>query len=559
MKIFTSSSFFIITTLILFFTSAYGSDVYIKVDENDFGQGVLRQRNFECLVITPAHVVENSYKIDLTTADKSKHSAELLEIFPGDVGVLRITDDPSPCRHTSWQDKTNLDVLLDMEKRGELRTMLADGSLRVTPVDIVSYDKYKNINIRPQNASDTIVKGDSGSLLYISGQFSGMLLSVKNGVGNVIRQDALANTLALFFNDSSPMSKKLVSSQPKAKESTVSTQKQKNGNEQEFSGTIAQSAVTEHRLKLEENSPVRLHFNPTGDQGKFSVEILDSARRIVYQNSRKSYSGRDTFDIPFTPPKTDVYSLQILGTAGESKYAGVIVPIAFDSQLRNSANVLQFGENPAEGIIVTGAIAEYRVKLEENSPVRFTLPSTGDNAKISFQILDSSKKTVYRDQKKQYSLSENINIPFTPPRNDIYTLHLIGVDGEGKYAIKVVPIALNSQLRNQSNILLIGGNTASGVIAQGAVAEYQFDLEAHTPVKLSFLATGDLGKFTVEIFDSNNRAIYNDPYKLYSGAERFSIPFTVLKSDTYHIHIKGVEGESKYAFNIKHKADNSSE
>ncbi|MBV5318507.1 MAG: hypothetical protein JZU50_11935, partial [Desulfobulbaceae bacterium] len=237
---------FIFFSFSLFIThSTLASDVYLKIDANEFGQGILRQRRHECLIIAPAHVVENAFKIDITTSDRSKYSAEVLELFPGDLSVLRfVNENPSLCRQTGWSTKTNLNALLEMEKQGELRTMLADGSIRITDVDIVSYDKYRNINIRPRNSLDAISKGESGSPLYIAGQFSGMLLSVKNDIGNVIRQDAMINTLSLFFGDTVKVGQLSRTHLNNSIKVTSNSPEKAPVNELEFSGVIAKSAVT---------------------------------------------------------------------------------------------------------------------------------------------------------------------------------------------------------------------------------------------------------------------------------------------------------------------------
>jgi hypothetical protein len=543
---------------ISFVQTSFSSDAYIKVDDNELGQGILRQRGFECLLITPAHVVENAFKVDVTVADKTKYSAEILELFPGDISVLRISsDESSMCRHASWSYTTHLNALLEKEKQGELRTMLADGSIRRTPVDIVGYDQYRNINVRSINKSDAILKGESGSLLYIAGQFSGMLLSVKDDIGNVIRQDALANTLALFFGDSDqagkqspPQLNRKIIAKPPAQEKVLT-------DEPEFSGIIVQSAVAEYFIKLEENSPVRLKFSATGDKEKYNVEIWDSTRKVVYRDPGKNYSGTESVNIPFTPPRNDTYALHIIGTGGEGKYAVKIQTIAFDSQLRSPKNIIRIGDNAAEGILAHGAVAEYWIRLEENSPVRLIFPATGDNEKYNVEIWDSTRKAVYRDPDKHYSGTETANIPFTPPRNDIYALHIIGTEGEGKYAVKISSIALNSQLRGEANVIQVGGNNVEGVIAQGAVAEYRLELEAYNPIRLNFFATGDYGKYNVEIFDSTGNVVYRDPYKRYSGTEAAILPFTASKKDTYLVRLIGIEGECKYSLNIIRTAGRS--
>jgi hypothetical protein len=502
-------------------------------------------------VVTPAHVVENAFKIDLTMTDRSKYSAELLGLFPGDIGVLRLDGaHPSVCRHVSWSDAISLDSLLEREKQGELRIMLADGSIRIVPVDIVVYDKYRSINVRPRNTADAISKGESGSLLYISGQLAGMLLFAKDNIGSVIRQDALANTLALFFGEDNKTGKQGAAQVNRMKKAPPSIPEKKGSNEQEFSGVIAQSAMAEHRIKLEANSPVRLKLSATEGRGKYDVELLDSNRKVVYRDSFQQYSEAQAVTVPFTAPTSDTYFLHILGTGGDVKYAIRILPIASDAQLRSEANVIQVNGAAVEGIIAKGAVAEYRINLEENSPIRLSFSASGDNGAYRVEILDATQKAVYRNPSKRYSGNEAVAIPFTAPKNGTYFLHIIGTEGEGRYAFKVLSIALDAQLRGEANSIQVGGRAVEGLIAQGAVADYRIELKANSPIRLDFSATGGDGKYKVEILDSTGRAVYQDPYKRFSVTETATIPFTASKSDTYFLQITGTEGEVSYTVRV---------
>lgn len=528
------------------------SDVFIKTDDNEIGQGIFRQRGSECLIITPLHVIENAFKIDVTLADKQNFSAEMIESFPGDISVLRFKhNDSIRCKYLNQSNETQLDTLLEVEQHGELRTMLADGSIRIIPVNIIGYDKFRNIHVTPQDSSINFVKGESGSPLFIAGYFSGVLLSVKNNVGIILRSDALSQTVSLFFNDAlknktqSIFRKKSEGIPDKPVKKTIAA------NEQEFSGVIAKSAVAEHTIRLEGNSPVRLSFFPTGDNELFNVEILDSERKIVFQNKKRAFSGSDSVKIPFTPPHNDTYSIFILGTKGEGKYAFKVAPITYNTYLRGESNALDIGGSTVQGTIAQGAVAEYRVFLEENSPVRLHLPATEDQVRYSLDILDMTGKSLYRNSSKQYSATDSVNLPFTPPKDGEYLVRLKGTEGEGTYFIQLLPIASNSQLRGKENVLSITDGAAEGVIAQGAVAEYQINLEAMRPIRFYFAASGDPGQYNVEVVDSTGVAVYINPSKRYSGTETFVIPFTAPKKDTYIIRIHGIDGECKYLFTVQ--------
>ena len=528
------------------------SDAYIKTDGNEIGQGIIRQRGSECLVITPLHVIENAFKIEVTLADKQKLAAEMIEAFPGDIGLLRIADQDSiRCKRILFENDTQLDALLENEKQGELRIMLADGSIRRIPVQIAGYDKFRNIHVTPSESSITFAKGESGSPLYIAGHFSGILLSVKNKVGIILRSDALAQTISLFFNETSKNAAQRISSKQSEEPAvTEPTKKPKGTKEQQFSGGIAKSAVAEHTIRLEGNSPVRLSFLPTGANAFFNIEILDSARRIVFQNRKNAFSTAEAVNIPFTPPMSDVYSIFIAGTQGEGKYAFTVTPITSNAQLRGEANELFIGGNAVHGIIASGAVAEYRVQLEENSPVRLHLPATGNQVRYSVDVLDATGNSVYRDAGAQHSATDSLALPFTPPKHGEYRLRLKGTEGEGAYSLQLLPIASNSQLRGEANVLAIGGNAVEGIVAQGAVAEYRIPLEAVHPIRFHFTASGDSGQYNLEIVDSSGMAVYVNPSKRYRGTETFAIPFTAPKNDTYSLRMHGLAGECRYSLQV---------
>lgn len=529
------------------------SDVYIKTDDNEFGQGIIRPRGSECMIITPLHVVDNAFKIEVTLADKRRYSAELVESFPGDVGVLRMLQSDSPaCTRNRLLSDNQLDVLLDTEKQGELRTMLADGSIRIIPVNIVGYDKFRHVHVAPQDTSAVFSKGESGSPLYVAGHFAGMLLSVTNNVGTILRSDTLSQTVSLFFAEKPGEKQQATAAKKPVPVEDRTAKRQPAAPEHSFSGFIAKSAVVEHTVKLEGNSPVRLHFNPTGDKVTFNIEVLDSARRIVFQNKKNTLSGSDAIALPFTPPTTDHYSIFLIGTQGEGKYAFSIAPITSDGQLRNAANAVQVGGHPVQGILAFGAVAEYRVQLEGNSPVRLQLPATDDPLRYSVDIVDLKGKSVFRDTGKQYSTENPVAIPFTPPNTGSYLIRLKGTDGEGKYALQLVPITSNARLRGDLNVLELGQPAVEGVIAQGAVATYRIALQALRPVRFAFAGAEDAGsgQFSLEIVDASGVAVYVNPTRRYGGTDSFAIPFTAPKDSVYTLRILGIEGECRFSLAV---------
>ncbi|MDD2463107.1 MAG: hypothetical protein PHI97_03855 [Desulfobulbus sp.] len=522
---------------------ALASDVFLKIDDNDFGQGILRPRGTECLIITPAHVVENGFTIDVITAEQTHASAEILELFPGDLSVLRVkSDTPISCRRTSWPSHASLNSLLATEKVGELHTMLADGSIRKSPVEIIGYDKYRNIYVRPTAAEDALAKGASGSPLYLGGQCAGMLLSIDKGVGNVIRQDALANTLALFFEDNSTAtaSHPLVPQKPTTAPPVVA-----NPEIQQFSGTLFTNVAREHNLRLHENSPVQITLEPTGDKVQYALELVDSSHRISCSYSLKKGLDKEII-LPCTPQTTDSFFLRIIGTGGEGSYKLHLTPLVSDATLRSDNNILQIDGDPQAGTIAKGAVAKYRIKLYANSPVRIIQQQTAEGSAYQLELTDSLGNSAYRLPSSAKPDPARLRIPWTPNKTDTYFLRVRGQEGIGPYSIGVQSIAFDAQLRGQANTLQLNGPSMGGTIATGAVAEYRFPMEAFSPVRFNFTATGDPGRFTVEVWDAKGTLVFRDPHRLFSGQENSSLPVTVSDAGTYTLRLIGVDGETRY-------------
>ncbi|MGD9946901.1 MAG: hypothetical protein AB7U29_00320 [Desulfobulbus sp.] len=519
------------------------SDVFLKVDDNEIGQGILRPRGTECLIITPAHVVENGFTIDATTAEQIHASAEILELFPGDLSVLRIkSETPLSCRRTTWPSHASLNSLLATEKVGELHTMLADGSLRKSPVEIIGYDKYRNIYIRPTAAEDALAKGASGSPLYLGGQCAGMLLSINNGVGNVIRQDALANTLALFFDDTSTAT----ASHPLVPQKTAAPPPvTANPEVRQFSGNIFTNVAQEHSLRLQENSPMRITLEPTGDRVKYAIELVDSSHRISCRYSLKGAVEKEV-NLPCTPLTTDTFILRVIGIGGEGRYTLRLTPLVSDATLRSDNNILQIDGEPQAGTIAKGAVAEYRVKLYANSPVRIIQQQTAEDSSYQLELIDSKGNPSFRMPSSARPDPARLRMPWTPPKTDTYFLRVRGQEGIGPYRIGLQSIAFDAQLRGQANTLHINSPSMRGTIAKGAVAEYRFPMEAFSPVQFNFTATGDPGRFTAEVWDARGTLVYRDPNRLFSGQENRALPITVSEPGTYTLRLIGVEGETRY-------------
>ncbi len=190
----------LVSTLLPITVPSFASDVLVTVGEFR-GQGTLRKRGNECLVITPRHVTEEHAinGITLLLSDRTTASAEMVEEYELDVAVLR----PEPGRITRCKDQPfseeKIKSLLKQHDRGTLRMVNTSGSAALVPVNIVAYDTFKSIQITPGSDDISITQGFSGSLLYINRRPVGMLTTVENGIGHVIQSTTLNAAIDPYF------------------------------------------------------------------------------------------------------------------------------------------------------------------------------------------------------------------------------------------------------------------------------------------------------------------------------------------------------------------------
>ncbi|MCI5207344.1 MAG: serine protease, partial [Candidatus Electrothrix sp. ATG2] len=281
----------------IFATEAMGSDAYVLAEE-EFGQGFFRSRGVECFFITAGHVVADAAEVELITSGRRKFTASLNTIYPDDVAILRVElSKDMRCPKGSWGAGEKLKTLLTMEQDGVIKKRLNDGSILQTKVTIKTYDDIRYIQITPKDSNVHFSKGFSGSPLYVAGKPAGMLLSVANGIGKVFRQDALNNTVSLFFDFE----------QSKTKVSTNSREAKHSKKIYSvspspiiFDGSLAKGSTAMHKIEGNTNTPLII-INPAPTNGlRHSLQILDSRKKVLakyghnYGNERK---------IPFTPPK----------------------------------------------------------------------------------------------------------------------------------------------------------------------------------------------------------------------------------------------------------------
>ena len=301
--------------------NVFASDAYV-FSEEDFGQGFFRERGSECFFITAGHVVKDSTEIELVTSSRHRYKAEVITIYPDDVAILRVNlPVNASCPKSSWGSGNKLKILLNIEQEGIVKLRLDDGSRKQVPVYIKTFDAYRYIQITPKNQNDKFTKGFSGSPLFIAGTLAGMLQSVSKGVGNVFRQDALNNTVSLFFNDVKEYNKpkqsiNVTTSKPVLEISQNEVVKKITSKPVVFQGKIAKGQVVEQNFEGVSNSPVL--FTASGAKHLlFYVQIFKGKKKLY----EKLVNADRDIAHNFTPQKNGTYTVKLLGYKHYGEYS----------------------------------------------------------------------------------------------------------------------------------------------------------------------------------------------------------------------------------------------
>lgn len=177
--------------------------VFVKAREH--GRGLLRERNGECFVITPHHVVGDESRITIVARGRIERLARNETVYGGDVALLRLESErPLGCS-PFWDTGEKLDEALRKNSEGVITSLNEDGSVERRAVHVTSYDE-RLIIVRPDSERDRFHKGLSGSLLEIRGAPAGMLMQVEPeaGEGMVLRTDHLSDIIHSFFAVETP-------------------------------------------------------------------------------------------------------------------------------------------------------------------------------------------------------------------------------------------------------------------------------------------------------------------------------------------------------------------
>ena len=570
-------SLIVFSMQVCFLSCAAASDAFVSTDEQ-FGQGFFRSRETECFFITAGHVVEDAVDVTLTTSSRKNIDAVVLNIFPADIAILKIDSDDGKCPPSSWDDGKSLSSLLTVYKEGIVKTKLNDGSTLQTPVLIKKFNNYGYIQVVPKDADTAFAKGFSGSPLYIAGKAAGMLLSVKNGVGRVFRQDALNNTLALFFQSAQNSDPDIQSSEKNAPQGAVNEglkQKQPGDNiqaqaaeikatatktvnkseseldkafasQQAVKGEISKDQVITYKFQGRKNSPLLFRFMKKWNRDYYQTQILNSRKDVV---KKSDWVGGSNYEWLFTPPEEGTYTLQLTGGSHHDAYEFSVHQYTTDADLTGPANVVKPGDT-ANGVIAPEAVATYKFQGRKNSPLLFRFMKKWNRDYYQTQILNSRKDVV---KKSDWVGGSNYEWLFTPPEEGTYTLQLTGGSHHDAYEFSVHQYTTDADLTGPANVVK-PGDTANGVIAPEAVAMYKFQGRKNSPLLFRFMKKWNRDYYQTQILNSRKDVVKTSDWV---GSSNYEWLFTPSEDDTYTLQLTGGSHHDAYEFLVDQYTTNA--
>lgn len=187
---------------------SFARDVFVSVSTGQIGHGFLRQKKDKCYVMLPRHVVEAPGEIVVTVPGGDTSNASVFKVDPSaDLAILILASKDLCSGLEGTTTKASIEGALSDAASGVLHTVTNDGSSlrRKISIDEVT-DQTMSFEM---NGTNTLQKGDSGSVINVGDVQVGMLIEVPNPdgtKGNAYKQTVLEDFWARVMQTSAPCS-----------------------------------------------------------------------------------------------------------------------------------------------------------------------------------------------------------------------------------------------------------------------------------------------------------------------------------------------------------------
>ncbi|MEM7335433.1 MAG: hypothetical protein AAF490_25365 [Chloroflexota bacterium] len=305
---------------------------------------------------------------------------------------------------------------------------------------------------------------------------------------------------------------------------------------------LAVGAIDRFQFMGVENQPLLFTIQVVEGGLDYRVKFFDSSG-IEIENTGYFYQNSDP-EIPFTPPETAVYTIQLIGGASFGSY--VIKMDYIDDPAPEPDTVFQL--NPDESIqehLAVKAIDSYRFQGVQNQPLLFTIQVLEGG--IDYRVLIFDESNIEIEDKGYHYQNSSPNLSFTPPESSTYYVKIVGGASFGKYVIKYSFI--DNPLPEPDTVFPIqAGDTYIENLAAKATDTYQFSSVANqTSVFTIQVSEGGLD-YRVHILDENGNVLQDAGYHYQNSTPM--ITFTSEEDGVYFLRLIGGASFGSYTLTM---------
>jgi|GEM_PF-4418469 len=429
--------------LCIFVFNASASDVYIETHIGE-GQGILREIGGQCFAYTPAHVVKKSSDFLVSTRLDKRLKSQLITTYPQDLALLKLPiENTKTCQESSWVDEGDrVNTILEVIDKGELNFRQSSGRLVSYDIDIVQKELHSTFKIRINHPSKSISKGMSGSIITVGNYPIGMLISVNEDVGTVLRMDTIADLSSSVIR-SYATEKELIEMGTDDKNTSElvkklkvdgTTSKEKStpaiiGN-QVFKGTTVKGLSESFPILSRGNTAYRLTSLKQSDDVEINLQFQNPAKKKLVSKARLRTNKESRWE--FGTVENGEHFLVVRGTQGSGNFELELEVIATPEQLLPVSNVLGHGDR-AEGMISSGTFAVYSIMSRGNTAYRLTSLKQSDDVEINLQFQNPAKKKLV--SKARIRTNKESRWEFGTVENGEHFLVVSGSQGSGNYEL----------------------------------------------------------------------------------------------------------------------------
>ncbi len=527
-----------------FFNPFFASDVFIETDM-EFGRGILRKVGSTCLVYTPRHVIEDTDDIYVSGRFKRDIEVSLLTQYPQDLAVLMIPANAVDiCQESSWRDGGDrVSAIINSSKKATLSFRKKNGGMTEYDLDIVQKEIHSYFYVKLSDSKKSIKQGMSGSTVYVSNYPIGMLVSVNDGIGKILRIDEITNISQSVVSKYESELEKVV------RNSEMVTPSIKNSNTnsillnstsviQEFKGQIAKGAENEFKILAAGNTAYRLTNVEQKENVSLKLEFLNPGEKKLFGTPSFSTNKKRVFG--FGTVDSGEHIVKITGKRGAGTYHLILEVVATPEALVGDTNFLENGDS-AKGFISAGTVAYYKILSKGNTAYRLTNVIQSEKVHLGLEFLNPGEKKLFAvnsfntDRKGVYG--------FGTVDSGEHILKITGKSGVGTYHLKLDVVATPEELVSDANFLE-NGDSAKGFISAGTIAFYKILSKGNTAYRLSSVKQSKKVHLGLEFLNPDEKSLFRAAS--FNTSKKKVLGFGTIESGEHILKITGKRGVGTY-------------